>query len=244
VGLSITVLVVVVFLLPGATFVIALQRDAPQARQSPLDAQISETLAKAVVVAIALNAVWYGVWWRLCDQLGLPLPDASAFFALAGAERAPEAERAFRGVGQYPLRVATYFCALTALGTILGSAIRLVRARIRGRRDAAVWGRVLSPLGVEFVGLTLDVDLSGTTFLYTGILRDYALDRNGDLERVVLETTMRKPMPLSGAGPDAWTSISGEFVVIRVSRASTVKVDYFRPCSPAPAMVERGLLGA
>ncbi|UPG95147.1 hypothetical protein [Luteibacter aegosomatissinici] len=243
-GLSVAVLAAVVFLLPGAAFVFAFQRDAPQARQSPLDGQVSETLAKAVVAAIALNALWYGVWWRICEGLALPLPDASGFLALASGGNVPRAERAIHDVGRYPLRIAAYFCALTMFGGAFGTFARLIRARIRGRGDAAVWGRVLSPLGVEFVGLTLDVDLSGTTFLYTGILRDYALDRSGELERVVLETTMRKPLPLGHEEPDPWTSISGDFVVIRVGKASTVKVDYFRPGSPTLALAARGLLGA
>lgn len=240
-GLSLAVLVALVFMLPGAAFIYALQRDATQARQSPLDSQVSETLAKAITVAIVLHAAWYGLWLNVCVWLSVPSPDVEGFFSLLNPDgRSSVVARAIRSIAEFPLRIAAYFASITLVGGALGSAFRLARAHIRGPRDGAVWGRVLAPAGIELVGVTLDVDLNGTTYLFSGFLREYALDRNGELERVVLEATVRRP--LSDTPLDSCVSMSGDVVVVRVGSARSIKIDYFQPDDLLPA--ERGLLGA
>jgi hypothetical protein len=238
VGLSLAVLVALVFVLPGAAFVFTFQRDVIHARQSGLDSHVSITLAMAITVALLANACWYWLWSLICDRFGAPRPSAEAFLSLVGGGNAATSIQAIRSIAEHPVRIASYFCSLTAVGAALGSTFRSVSAFLRGRRDNALWGKLLSPSGVSLVGLTLDVELDGASVLFTGMLRDYAVDRAGELERVVLENAMRKPLgKVVGSGDAAWHAIPGEFVVIRMLSTKTIRVDY--PL-PRPWVLEGG----
>ncbi|KJV37259.1 hypothetical protein [Luteibacter yeojuensis] len=229
-GLSLAVLVALVFMLPGAAFVFTHQRDVIHARQSGLDSHVSITLAMAITVALLANACWYGLWSLLCDRFGAPRPNAEAFLSLVGGGSAAASMEAIRSVAEHPVRIAAYFCSLTAVGAAFGSFFRSIAALLRGGRDNALWGKLLSPSGVSLVGLTLDVELDGASVLFTGMLRDYAVDRAGELERVVLENAMRKPLrTAAGSGDAAWRAIPGEFVVIRMLSTRTIRVDYPLP---------------
>lgn len=228
-GLSLAVLVALVFVLPGAAFVFTLQRDVIHSRSSGLDVHISITLATAITVALVANALWYWLWLHACHGLGTPRPDAEAFLSLLDTRTGvPAMGHAISSVTTYPVRISAYFSALTCLGAAAGSAARRILLAINGKRDNAHWGKLLSPSGVRFVGVTLDVEVNGSIFLFSGVLKDYSVDRAGELERVVLLRAMRRQIfSASGGGRGSWAFIPGDFTVVRVTSTKTINVDYF-----------------
>jgi hypothetical protein len=227
---SLGVVVWVVVLLPGAAFVFALQRDVVHARPSGLDSHVPIALAIAITAALVANSLWYFAWKYVCIRIGAPWPDAQAFFSLVGGGNANSSSAAIRSLSVYPVRIAAYFCSLAAFGALAGSLARYVLRTVRGGRDIVLWGKLLFPSGTPFVRLTFDVELGGVSVLVSGWLRNYAVDRNGELERVVLARTIRRPLDVSGNGLDkAWVRVDGEFFVVRLGSTKTVKVDYFLP---------------
>ncbi|MGN6482342.1 hypothetical protein [Luteibacter sp.] len=244
-GLSLAVVVALVFILPGAAFVFALNRDVSQAKQSPLDAQVSETLALAVVAALLLNACWYWLWQLLCHWSSLPTPDAVGFFSLIRSEtKDVVADNAIRSVAAYPVRISSYFCSLAFLGHLFGMVVRSILSHFRENDEGALWGTLLSPPNVDLIWMTVDVELDGDAFLFAGSLRDYAVNRDGGLERIVLLGAVRKPLSavvqvaqtapsaMQSALPGDWRSVPGEFVVLNVASTKTINIDYFYQDDP------------
>ncbi|QDE38294.1 hypothetical protein FIV34_03290 [Luteibacter pinisoli] len=238
--MSLSVLVALVFLLPGLAFVFSLQRGVIFAKQSPPDSPVSETLASAIAASIALNAAGYSLCVFLCDAWGLPSPDAVAFISMmSGDSKGLLASEALASVARYPVRICAYFCALTMVGSASGFAGRTLRARLRANDGGALWGTLLSPRGVNLVRVTLEVEMDGVAFLFAGALRDYAVDRDGSLDRVVLEGVSRRPLANRAPGDrrgrnrrpraphsNGWTPVPGNYVILNVGATKSVRVDY------------------
>lgn len=229
-GLSLSVLVALVVLLPGAMFVFGLSRlYSPTSPATLLDQHISVGLALALVAAIALQAVWLSLWCALLRWAGAPIPDVSQVFGLlAGNLKAPQAQEAMRSLQAYPARIAAYLVSLALLSWLIGKGAN----RFLPVRRTASWYNILRQEGVAFVWLTTDIHLDGRCYLYAGWVKEFSVSRDGSLERVVLGYAVRRPLD---GGPaeegievaKGWTEIAGEFVVLLMRDAQTVNIDYF-----------------
>ena len=235
-GLSLAVLAAILLLLPGAALLFGLERGGPSTKQSPLDAQLSVNLAVAITCALILHVVWLALWRWTLPQFDAPPPDVKQLLMLFVADsKEPKTLLAFDSIEHYPVRIAAYFLGITGIGYLIGLGINKLLAKEGG----ALWDTLLSPPdAVQFIWVTADTELDGTSYLFAGYLRDFAVNREGKLERLVLGAPVRRPLErkpkssveaedLSNALVNDWTTIPGEFVILQMAHTRTINIDYF-----------------
>jgi hypothetical protein len=106
------------------------------------------------------------------------------------------------------------------------------------RFSAAPWYYLLS--GADFaedecpdlIAISAIVNVSGDPFLYTGVLEDYYLDAEGQLDRLILSQVMRRPLGKDKPAGDApaagerFYAVDGDYFVLRYAEAVTLNVEY------------------
>ena len=268
-GLSLSVLVALILLLPGAAFVFAATRlHNPTAPSTGLEQQLSLSLAVALIAAICghlfmLTILQVGAWafpsWHR--------PNLMAVIQLLGGHTNPSAAGAPRALSEHPFCVGIYIVVVTFVMWTVG---KRVNKRLE-RKEPADWYQLLKPDDVGFVVLTADFAFSGETVLFKGIVLEFRISKAGDLERVVLGIAARKsfalaglPQPVQADSADTasekgaedsgrslgygWIEIPGEKVVLQMRDAKTVNLDYFwtqevsdRDSDPEPAGAEEAV---
>ena len=226
-GLSLSVLVALMFLMPGASFLFGLARfKALTGPTSGLEEHLPLSLAAAVVFALVSHLLWFELWAWYGNSFNHPVPDLRQFATLLAGEIAGEyGALALKSIQKFPCRIGLYFAGLSGLSWGLGRFVR----RFLSEPPEASWYDLLKPEDeVAFVWLTADLHLDGKCFLYSGWVREFAVARDGTLDRVVLGSAWRKP--LSDA-PANWLQVEGEFVVLKLASACTINVDYFYEAS-------------
>jgi hypothetical protein len=151
-----------------------------------------------------------------------------------------------------PWQVPAYFLLASLVGLVLGSiSQRIVRSTQLDRtfpafRFASDWhylfeGEIRSDLPrPDFVVVAATVEHAGTSYLYVGVLRHYAVDRQGELARLHLNSVVRRPIG-EDRGPGQAQQIpdrSGRFypitgdelvIVFRDVRTLNVRYMYLKP---------------
>ena len=176
-------------------------------------------------------------------------PDLHAIFVLLSGrfDDAAEFRHAIDSVIGAPWQVPTYFLLASLLGLVLGSiAQRIVRSMQLDRtfpafRFASDWhylfeGEIRSDLPrPDFVVVAATVEHGGTCYLYVGVLRHYAVDRQGELARLHLNSVVRRPIGEDRASgqpqqiPDRsgrFYPITGDELVIVFRDVRTLNVRY------------------
>ncbi|WP_058836100.1 hypothetical protein [Luteimonas abyssi] len=251
-GLSLSVLVALVLLLPGAAFVFAVTRlHSPTAPSTGLEQQLSLSLAVALLAAIFAHAVAMGALLVVSACLPLHTPDLVAVVHLLAGGSGAHALDAARALGGHPFCISAYFLLATASMWLLGKRAN----KVLRHREQADWFSLLRPEDVGFVVLTADFVMGGETVLYKGVVKEFRIAKTGELERVVLKIAARKPLsraslpeqpvPVRGYDPDQsdlwpdelddsprslghdWIEIPGEAVVLQMKDAKTINLDYF-----------------
>lgn len=78
------------------------------------------------------------------------------------------------------------------------------------------------------------VNVSGKAYLYTGILDGYFIDHEGNLDRLIMQEVMRRPMAddktpdTLGRELDRFYPIDGDYFVLRYSEAITLNIEYIK----------------
>lgn len=85
--------------------------------------------------------------------------------------------------------------------------------------------------------LTTDMQIGGVAHLFAGMLKDFKVSADGELERVVLigavRRTLKRPSQEEmNSGEESyqsggWIPIPGEYVILKMSSSNTVNVDYW-----------------
>ncbi|MEO6065399.1 MAG: hypothetical protein ABIP49_06460 [Lysobacterales bacterium] len=242
-GLGLSALVALLLLLPGIAFVFGLNRlNSPSSPPSPFDQHFSIGLLFAVVASLLLHFVGVGIAHAIATAGWSAAPSpAHALLLLSGDLKAPIAAAALRSVEQHVFGIGVYLMALTAAGVVAGRAVN----RFVPNRRRADWAQLLAGeidttgAAAQMVVLTTEVDHGASTWLYSGYLDDYFIDRDGRLQRVVfrgfaarrlLSDEDDKPDPLDGPTfvPRArWIEIPGEVFVLQMANARTINLDFF-----------------
>lgn len=249
-GLSLSVLIALVLLLPGAAFVFAVTRlHSPTAPSTGLEQQLSLGLAVALLAAIAAHFVGLltlevAIW----TVPSLHRPDLVAVVQLLGGQTTSAAAEAPKAIAEHPFCIGVYICLLTAAMWFAGKQTN----GLLKDHEQADWYRLLKPENVDLVVLTADFVIGTHTVLYKGIVNEFRIAKTGELERVVLSIAARKPLsavslPVSGNAPGTghppeieeeqahssralghgWIEIPGEAVVLQMKDAKTINLDYF-----------------
>lgn len=268
-GLSLSVLVALILLLPGAAFVFAVTRlHNPTAPSTGLEQQLSLSLAVALIAAICghllMLAVLQAGSWIFPS---LHRPNLMAVIQLLGGHTNPSAASAPRALSEHPFCVGIYIVVVTLVMWTIGKRLN----KRLDRKEPADWYQLLKPDEVDFVVLTADFTFSGETVLFKGVVLEFRTSKAGDLERVVLGIAARKSFALAGLPQPVqadsmatanegevedgdrslgygWIEIPGEKVVLQMRDAKTVNLDYFwteavreRDSAPEPAGAEEAV---
>jgi hypothetical protein len=140
--------------------------------------------------------------------LGAPPPDLHAIFVLLSGQfdDRDEFSRTLNTLIGSPWLVTTYFLVASLAGLVLGwVAQRFVRTTQLDRtfsafRFASDWhylfeGEIRSELPrPDFVVVAVTVEHAGQAYLYVGVLRHYAVDRQGELARLHMNSVVRRPI--------------------------------------------------
>lgn len=248
--------------MPGATFVFGFtRRHNPFSEPTPLDQYLPIGLVVALLAAILFDVLWLDLWKLVLSVWHLPAPDAKVAIALlAGSLSGKEASETYEVLAAYPVRIGSYFCCLPVATWFAGSGLHWAVQKFRPADPTASWHSLLKPDGPDFVWLTADVHLDSRCYLFAGAVREFSVDKNGHLERVVLGAAVRKildeeaqedlspdesptstePKTDPSASSDqpltltkGWVEIPGEFVVLLMNKVRTVNIDYFYVEPPA-----------
>lgn len=240
-GLGLSALTALVLLLPGFAFVLGVSRLwGPSRKPTPFEQHFSA----GVLIAIASAVLLHGIGLQVAEwtaALGLtlrPRPDF-ALVLLAGDLKAPLAAQALGALAH------SWFAFVLHLGwlSVLGFEGGRILNRWMPRPPGAEWASLLEmPPEFDrdsgFAVLTTEVVHGDATWLYSGYLSDFATDREGKLERVVLrgyaarrllrdeEIAERLDDP-TFEPPTRWIEIPGEIFVLQMAGARTINVDFF-----------------
>lgn len=154
--------------------------------------------------------------------------------------------------------VALYFGTLMVFAFLAPTAIRwFISARRLDRVHAplsalvrfsgAPWYYLLR--GADFaredqpdlISVSAVVDVAGQPYLYTGLLDEYFTDQTGDLDRLILQQVMRRPLsadknPAGGTdGLERFYPVDGDYFVLRYREAITLNIEYIK-LQEAPAV--------
>jgi hypothetical protein len=155
----------------------------------------------APIIHLGLSAVLVAV------HVALP-PDLHAIFVLLSGQFEDKADfsRTIDSVIGTPWRVTLYFLVAALVGLALGRlAQMLVRGTELDRRFGSLhfgndWhylfnGEIRSDVArPDAVVVAVTVEHAGSCYLYVGYLRDYAVDRDGELKRLHMNSVVRRPI--------------------------------------------------
>ena len=248
-------LLIFLLLLPGILYRYSYAR-GPWGWENPTSIRtVSDEIAYSAIVAVGFHVSWM----LAASTLGFRVDLASLFAFLSGnfGKDSVLLQPSVRAITEHRAAVLSYFLSLYASVAALGyGAHALVRWRqfdlrwsmLRFENDwyYRLRGEVLGfgenepslhlPDGVYASAV---VEQGTETYLYWGILEDWALDGEGDLDRLYLTVAHRRRLRDDrasetqddadlGHGPDErFYEIRGDALVLRYADVRTLNLDYF-----------------
>ncbi len=241
-------ILIFVVVLPGFLFRSRLKRS----EQTSLDySPFGRVVNEAFLWAIGLHIVWLSAGYFL---LGATLRTEALLGLLSSS---PELQAvAVVEVTASSVRVLVYFVTLYAFAFGVPSAIRAAISRWRLDRAGATlspifrfheapWYYLLTGADFErdeepdYILIAAVVDVAAQPVLYVGSLADFFFDPTGQLDRLVLENVVRRPLARDkrdGEDPDRFYPVEGDYFVLRSTEVITLNVHYVKvePAEPGP----------
>ena len=246
-------------LLPGF---VARSRIKRVERQALDYSPFGQVVSEGVFWAGGLHALWL----LLADLLtGLRLQPLLLLQMLSSD--AQTQRLALEPVAQQAELVALYFGTLMPFAFLAPTVVRWAISAARLDRvhspvsalvrfSAAPWYYMLR--GADFaredrpdlIAVSAVVDVAGQPYLYTGLLDEYFTDQTGDLDRMILQQVMRRPLwadkksdsDAGSDGLDRFYPVDGDYFVLRYKEAITLNIEYIKlreaPAEPLPAVTE------
>ncbi len=227
-------------LLPG--FLLRTQFKSPE-RTAPDPTPFGRAAATSAGLALILNALW--VW--LSSALTPYHADWQALLLLLSADRGTAFEAAVSRVARFPVGPFYYCASLCAFAYVLGLMGRALVARLGLDREGGGWLssvlRADTPWYYLFNGhdslprpdgvvIAAIVETEGSTQLFVGLLAEYFLTTDGQIDRLVLRGVSRRPFNAGNtpdeAGEAPFYAIEGDYFVLRGQEIKTLNVRYLR----------------
>jgi hypothetical protein len=245
VNVAFSALLVFLLLLPGFLFRTYFKR----AEKVVLDIKpFGQAAIDAFLAALVLDLVWY---WGTALVTGYRV-DFKALLTLVAGDKSANLDSAIAEVATDPWHPGIFFASLYVFAIIAGFGLRYAVTRWRlDRRGAPLanflrfdtpwyylftgYDRATPPDGVAIGAV---VCLGSTAYLYTGVLVEYFLDDQGQLNRLVLASAARRQLSddqASEGGADRdqplvyeerFYPIEGDYFVLRYSEVLTLNVRY------------------
>jgi hypothetical protein len=251
-SVALPALVVFVLLLPGFVTRSRLKR----AERLSLDySPFGQVVTQAVLWSVVLHLGWLFLTDAFTGRTLRP----DVLLELLGSDSSAQV-RALDAVAADATPVARYFGTLLLFAYAAPAGVRWLIERYHLDRlgsplsgalrfTGAPWYYLLS--GADFphdetpdlIYVSAIVSVAGQPILYTGVLDDYFLDPDGRLDRVILESVMRRPLArdkesAGRPGIDRFYPIDGDYFVLRYSEAITLNIEYIKLATEDPIATE------
>lgn len=249
-NIALPAILIFIILLPGFVARSRLKRvERTVIDHSPFGHAVTE----GILLAALLHLVWIVGMEYLTDRHFSP----EKLFPLFSADPKVQGP-ALQELGRQFNQVATYFLSLLFGSFIIPSLVRRLVTYYRLdihdnllsrmlRFNGAPWYYLLS--GADFteesrpdmIAISGIVDVAGAAYLYVGLLEDYFVDQEGNLDRLILSEVIRRPIardkdPLhEGKELDRFYPIDGDYFVLRYSETITINVEYIKLEAAAPS---------
>jgi hypothetical protein len=204
VNFALPAITLLLLLLPG---ILAVQGFLGRIGRKTSDPVGQAGLTWAGLVALLIAPVIHLLLGAVLHLIHAPPPDLHAVLVLlSGQFDGDQFSRTVNAVIGHPWQITLYFATASLLGLVVGwMAQRFVRSTQLDRtfsafRFASDWhylfeGEIRSDLPrPEFVVVAATVEHAGQAYLYVGVLRHYAVDRQGDLARLHMYNVVRRPI--------------------------------------------------
>lgn len=249
-NIALPALVFFFILLPGF---VARSRIKRVERQALDYSPFGQIVSEAVFWAGGLHALWLVLTDALVGMRLQPLLVLQLLSSDAQTQKAALEPLALQADG-----VALYFGTLMPFAFLAPTAIRWAISAARLDRaqsplsalvrfSGAPWYYMLR--GADFaredqpdlIAVSAVVNVADQPYLYTGLLDEYFTNQTGDLDRMVLQQVMRRPLSADknaasgGTGLDRFYPVDGDYFVLRYSEAITLNIEYIKLReAPAP----------
>jgi hypothetical protein len=244
-NVALPTLILFVILLPGFIFRSGLKR----AERTSVDfSPFGRVVAEAVLWAVLLHLAWLTASHALFAREFEPV----VLMNLLSSVPASQASAA-REVGIEFRPIAAYCISLLVASYLVPMSVRSAISRFRLDRDGAPWSAVFrfhdAPwyyllTGADFpkdkqpdlIFISAIVEVAKEAVLYVGILDDFYFDSEGQLDRLILQQVLRRPLSkdksvepgAAGEEKERFYPIDGDNFVLRYSEAITLNVQYVK----------------
>lgn len=244
-NVALPALILFIILLPGFIFRSGLKR----AERTSVDfSPFGRVVAEAVLWAILLHLAWLTFAHILFSRQFEPV----VLMNLLSSVPANQASAA-QQVGIEFRSIAAYCISLLIASYLVPMSVRSAISRLRLDREGAPlstifrfhdapWYYLLT--GADFtedeqpdlIFISAIVEVAKEAVLYVGILDDFYFDSEGQLDRLILQKVLRRPMAsdkpveqsAAGQGNERFYPIDGDNFVLRYSEAITLNVQYVK----------------
>lgn len=243
-NVALPALIVFFLLLPGFIFRTNLKR----VERTSLDfSPFGQVAAEAILWALALHSLWLYVSHLVFKHDFEPV----VLMKLLSSASTIQAE-ATDIVGRQFNWIAAYFATLISVAFALPKLIRYVISRYRLDRAGAPlseifrfhqapWYYLLTGADFErdeapdFIVVSAIVEIGKEAVLYVGVLDEFYVDAEGQLDRLVLQSVVRRPISkdksdasIASSAETRFYAVDGDSFVLRYSEAITLNIQYVR----------------
>jgi hypothetical protein len=243
-NVALPALIAFFILLPGFIFRTNLKR----AERTSLDfSPFGQIVAEAILWALVLHLIWL---WLSLIVFGHQFEPIVLMKLLSSA--APAQSEAADAVGRQFNWISAYFATQISVSYLVPKIVRSVISHFRlDRADApfsalfrfhqAPWYYLLT--GADFkaedapdiIVVSAIVEVGKEAVLYVGILDEFYVDTEGQLDRMVLQSVARRPISADKhtVSPDSdpgsrFYDVDGDSFVLRYGEAITLNIQYVR----------------
>ncbi len=221
---------ILLLILPGFIFLSAHERKENTAiERKPFDVSSAIALFFALLIHLILSGLFS--FFGLTPDYSLPLKLALGLKTLTYD---------LESIEDHALAVTLYFLLSFSLPYLLGKFTQWVRFSLNPYKDSRFsfdtpWyyelkGKLSDVHDAQIIQLTCLQDLSEGTYLYYGVLEDFYLDREGQLDRVVLSDVFRRKLASDDGGqPESqnrFYGIKGDRLVLKYADIRNINIEY------------------
>ncbi len=244
-NVALPALIVFLLLLPGFIFRTRLKR----AERASLDfSPFGQVAAEAVLWALFAHLFWIAVSYLVFRHRFEPV----VLMKLLSSAPASQFE-ATEAVARDFEWISAYFVSLLFASFAIPKFIRALISKFRLDRSAARFGAVFrfheapwyylltgadfsKDEAPDFIVISAIVEVAKEAVLYVGVLDEFFVDAEGQLDRLVLQGVARRPIANDKALPGSQTTndidrfyeIDGDSFLLRYSEAITLNVQYVK----------------
>lgn len=153
----------------------------------------SAAMASVIIISGGLHALWIFLLEK-CTSFSLAYTD---LLSLLAAQTGKSFQDALGQSVRYPQTTFVYFATIYAFATVSGHLLRLLVRKFRLDRQGWMadfvkfdtpWYYLFRDLepGVSGTWVNALVDMGSKTFMFSGIVEDFHVDKDGGLDRIIL----------------------------------------------------------